>query len=53
MVQAEARKGQALLLCQRDAPFKAALVVWPSRNAPLHGSLGWRIGASERRRTLG
>ncbi len=53
MVQAEMREGQALLLCQRDSPLKTALLVRPSRNAHLHGPLGWRIGASERRSTPG
>ena len=53
MVQAETREGQALLRCQRDAPLKAALLVRPSRDVYLHGPLGWRIGASERRSTPG
>src|SRR5215813_4289265 len=53
MLQTEAREGQTLLLCQRDAALKAALLVWPSRDLHLYSPLGWRIGTSERRSTSG
>src|SRR4029453_2979266 len=53
MLQTEACKGQTLLLCQRDAPLKATLLVRPSRDLHLYGPLGWRIGTSERRSTSG